>query len=82
MGNVRTRVIKSTARKLLEYYPDLFKPDFEYNKRLVAKLVNTKSKKVRNQIAGYITHLLKIKQKQEKRALETVSEGKISETAE
>ncbi len=82
MGNVRTRVIKSTARKLLEYYPDLFKPDFEYNKRLVAKLVNIKSKKVRNQIAGYITHLLKIKEKQEKRALEVVSEEKISESVE
>ncbi|MGC9149396.1 MAG: 30S ribosomal protein S17e [Sulfolobales archaeon] len=82
MGNVRTRMIKSTARKLLEYYPDLFRPDFEYNKRLVAKLVNTKSKKVRNQIAGYITHLLKIKEKQEKRSLEMISEEKISENIE
>jgi len=82
MGNVRTRVIKSTARKLLEYYPDLFKPDFEYNKRLVAKLINTKSKKVRNQIAGYITHLLKIKMKRESTSPETISETRSTEDLE
>ncbi|MEZ0290793.1 MAG: 30S ribosomal protein S17e [Sulfolobales archaeon] len=76
-GNVRTKYIKSTARKLLEAYPDLFKPDFEYNKKLVAQLVNTKSKKVRNQIAGYITHLLRVKERLERsvRELEVVSES-------
>ncbi|MCC6030741.1 MAG: 30S ribosomal protein S17e [Desulfurococcales archaeon] len=72
MGNVRTRGIKVIARKLLSSYPDLFKPDFEYNKKLVAQLVNTRSKKVRNQIAGYITHLIRIQEKL-KRSLETQS---------
>jgi small subunit ribosomal protein S17e len=79
LGNVRTKYIKSTARKLLESYPDLFKPDFEYNKKLVAQLITTRSKKVRNQIAGYITHLLKIKER-EKQSAETSLETMTEET--
>ncbi|MEM4584679.1 MAG: 30S ribosomal protein S17e, partial [Ignisphaera sp.] len=52
------------ARKLLTLYTDMFKPEFQYNKELVSKLVSTKSKKLRNQIAGYITHLVKLRERQ------------------
>ena len=65
MGKVRTTVVKRTARKLLEKYPDLFTGEFEHNKRVVSMLVELKSKKLRNQIAGYITHLVNRKKKQE-----------------
>jgi len=68
MGKVRTTVVKRTARKLLEKYPDLFTGDFEHNKKLVSLLVELKSKKLRNQIAGYITHLVNRKRKMEERA--------------
>ncbi len=68
MGKVRTKMIKRTARELLEKYPDLFIWDFEHNKRVVARLVDVKSKKVRNQIAGYITHLIAIRLKREAQA--------------
>jgi small subunit ribosomal protein S17e len=68
MGKVRTKIVKRTARELLEKYPDLFTRDFEHNKRVVARLVDTRSKRLRNQIAGYITHLIAIRMKREAEA--------------
>jgi len=65
MGKVRTSMIKRTARKLLSMYPDLFNEDFEHNKQMVKQLISVDSKKVRNQIAGYITHLVKIRKRME-----------------
>ncbi len=60
MGKVRIGLVKRTARKLLEMYPDLFTEDFEHNKRVVSQLVEVESKKLRNQIAGYVTRLVKL----------------------
>ena len=65
MGKVRTSMIKRTARKLLSMYPDLFNEDFEHNKQMVKQLISVDSKKVRNQVAGYITHLVKIRKRME-----------------
>ncbi len=65
MGKVRTSIIKRTARKLLAIYPDAFTDDFEHNKKIVSESISVDSKRVRNQIAGYITHLIKIKKKLE-----------------
>ena len=65
MGKVRTALVKRTARRLLAMYPDKFTLDFEHNKRVVSELINVSSKKLRNQIAGYITHLLKVKKRLE-----------------
>jgi len=67
MGKVRTTLVKRTARKLLEKYPDLFTGDFEHNKRVVTELIEYRSKKLRNQIAGYITHLVNAKKKREQK---------------
>jgi small subunit ribosomal protein S17e len=39
-------------------FPDKFSNNFEENKLLVGKLVQGPSRKVRNQIAGYIARLL------------------------
>ncbi len=60
MGNVRIGLVKRTARKLISMYPDLFTEDFEHNKRVVAQLIETPSKKLRNQIAGYVTRLVRL----------------------
>ncbi len=65
MGKVRTSIIKRTARKLLAMYPDAFTEDFEHNKKVVSEYISVDSKRVRNQIAGYITHLIKIRKKLE-----------------
>lgn len=66
MGKIRIRLVKRTARELLDKYPDLFTHNFEHNKKVVSKLVEISSKKLRNQIAGYITHLVALRMKREK----------------
>jgi small subunit ribosomal protein S17e len=60
MGKVRIWLVKRTARKLLEMYPDLFTEDFQHNKMVVSQLIETPSKKLRNQIAGYVTRLVRL----------------------
>jgi len=70
MGKVRINVVKRTARKLLATYPDLFKRDFEHNKKIVNELIEVPSKKLRNQIAGYITHLKKVEERRQRTELE------------
>ena len=60
MGKVRIGLVKRTARRLIAMYPDLFTEDFEHNKRVVKELVELESKKLRNQIAGYITRLVRL----------------------
>lgn len=60
MGKVRIGLVKRTARRLLNMYPDLFTDDFEHNKQVVARLVDTGSRKLRNQIAGYVTRLVRL----------------------
>lgn len=64
MGKVRIAIIKRTARKLLTSYPDYFTDDFEHNKKVVRALLSVNSKKMKNQIAGYITRLVKISRRQ------------------
>ena len=66
MGKVRPRYIKSLARKLLELYPDKFTTDFEHNKKMVSMLADIPSKKVRNKVAGFVTHLIKMRIEKEK----------------
>lgn len=78
MGKVRTKLVKRVARELLEKYPHLFTRDFNHNKLVVARLVSTSSKKLRNQIAGYVTHLVAVSVKRKEVAVtkpETVSES-------
>ncbi|MDH7477548.1 MAG: 30S ribosomal protein S17e [Candidatus Bathyarchaeota archaeon] len=56
MGNVRTEQIKRIAKELIRRFPDKFSNNFESNKRMVDMLIKGATTKVRNQIAGYITH--------------------------
>lgn len=56
MGNVRTDQVKRTAKELVRRFPDKFTANFEENKLLVSKLLQGATTKIRNQIAGYITH--------------------------
>ena len=58
MGNVRTDQVKRTAKELVRRFPDKFSDNFENNKRLVNLLLQGTTMKIRNQIAGYITHSL------------------------
>ncbi|MEM3577236.1 MAG: 30S ribosomal protein S17e [Candidatus Bathyarchaeia archaeon] len=55
---MRTEQIKRVAKELLKRFPERFSNDFEHNKRMVSMLTQGATVKVRNQIAGYITHAL------------------------
>ncbi len=58
MGKVRPERVKRIARELIDRFPDRFTADFRANKELVKSLVKTSSPKLRNMIAGYVTHLV------------------------
>jgi small subunit ribosomal protein S17e len=60
MGKVRPNHIKKLANKLLERFPNRFNSDFKKNKKMVDALTDVTSTKIRNRVAGYIAHLVKI----------------------
>jgi small subunit ribosomal protein S17e len=57
LGKVRTEHIKRVAKELIRRFPNKFSSDFEENKQVVSTLVQGATTRVRNQIAGYITHI-------------------------
>jgi len=59
MGRIKTSFIKNIAKELMEKYPDKFSADFEKNKKILSTFVSVNSKKIRNNIAGYITNQYK-----------------------
>ena len=63
MGKVRTDMVKRASRKVMEEYSDLFTLDFDKNKLIFSNdlKIDVKSKRLRNRIVGYITHLKKIR---------------------
>ena len=61
MGRIRTGLVKRISRSLLEKYPNLFTDDYERNKETLNHILDVDSKKLKDQIAGYITHLVKLK---------------------
>jgi small subunit ribosomal protein S17e len=63
MGRVRTKTVKKASRVLIEkYYPRLTL-DFQTNKRICDEVAIIASKRLRNKIAGFTTHLMKRIQK-------------------
>jgi small subunit ribosomal protein S17e len=59
MGRIKTKAIKRITLKLFRDDPEKFKEKFSENKKLVNELVEVRSKKFRNVIAGYLTRLVK-----------------------
>mmetsp|Transcript_13896 Transcript_13896/g.13886 ORF Transcript_13896/g.13886 Transcript_13896/m.13886 type:complete len:123 (-) Transcript_13896:63-431(-) len=59
MGRVRTGLIKRTSKQVIEkYYPRLTL-DFDSNKKVCDEVATIPSKRLRNKIAGFVTHLMK-----------------------
>lgn len=59
MGRVRTKTVKRASKSLIEkYYPRLT-VDFETNKRLLDSVAYVPSKRLRNKVAGYTSHLMR-----------------------
>jgi small subunit ribosomal protein S17e len=62
LGKVKTEHIKRLAKELMERFPDKFSSDFDANKHAVDALTQGATTKVRNQVAGYITHTISLTQ--------------------
>ena len=60
MGKIKSKLIKRSAKELVKRGIE-FSEDFERNKRILGRTMP--SKKIRNQIAGYLSRLYK-KEKQ------------------
>ena len=60
MGRIKSKLIKRTGRSLLNL-ENSFTEDFEDNKNILRGIMP--SKKIRNQVAGYITRKKKIESK-------------------
>lgn len=59
LQGVRTKTVKKSARVLIEKYYSRLTLDFHVNKKLVAEVAIVPSKRMRNKIAGFVTHLMK-----------------------
>jgi len=57
MGRIKTSFIKHIARDMFENQPDKFSTNFDKNKEALKELIDIKSKKSRNILAGYLTSL-------------------------
>ena len=59
MGRIKTTFIKTIGKNLFEKHADDFFADFTKNKEVVNKLIEMKSKKLKNIVTGYVTSLKK-----------------------
>jgi small subunit ribosomal protein S17e len=62
MGKVKTEHIKRLGQELMARFPDRFSSNFDDNKHAVDALTEGATTKVRNQVAGYITHTISLTQ--------------------
>lgn len=58
VGRVRTKTVKKSATQIIESYYQKLTADFQVNKRVVDEIATIQSKRMRNKIAGYVTHLM------------------------
>ena len=56
---VRTKTVKKSARVIIEKYYNRLTLDFHTNKRVTSEVAIIPSKRMRNKIAGFVTHLMK-----------------------
>ncbi|TKY58981.1 40S ribosomal protein S17-4 [Spatholobus suberectus] len=63
MGRVRTKTVKKSSRQVIERYYSRMTLDFHTNKKLLEEVAIIPSKRLRNKIAGFSTHLMKRIQK-------------------
>uniref|UniRef100_A0A7S2VWL9 40S ribosomal protein S17 n=1 Tax=Lessardia elongata TaxID=210733 RepID=A0A7S2VWL9_9DINO len=59
MGRVRTKTVKKAARVIVEKYYGKLTLDFQMNKKIAEEVASIPSKRLRNKIAGFTTHLMK-----------------------
>jgi len=59
MGRVRTKTVKKAAKNLIEKYYLKLTSDFHVNKKILSEVAIVPTKRLRNKIAGFATHLMK-----------------------
>merc|ERR1712216_621575 len=59
MGRVRTKTVKKASRQVIEKYYGRLTLDFHTNKKICEEVAIIPSKRLRNKIAGFVTHLMK-----------------------
>jgi len=59
LGKVRPKKVKAIARELVMKYADQFTQDFDKNKEMVKLLTNITAKRLLNQVAGYVTRIMR-----------------------
>lgn len=69
MGRVRTKTVKKASRVIIEKYYNRLTLDFDTNKRVCEEIAVIQTKRLRNKIAGFTTHLMKRIQKGEVRGI-------------
>ncbi len=73
MGKIKTKLIKRTSERLVGAKIS-FKEDFDSNKKILSN--EMPSKKVRNQIAGYISRLKKVEKKKQEELDKAINNSK------
>merc|ERR1712080_482964 len=63
MGRVRTKTVKKASRRFIEKYYTRLTLDYYTNASIVNEFASIPTKRLRNQIAGFITHTMKRIQK-------------------
>jgi len=58
-GRVRTKTVKRSARVIVERFYSKLTLDFDTNKRVTDEVAQVPSKRMRNKIAGFVTHLMR-----------------------
>merc|ERR1712159_738455 len=59
MGRVRNKTVKRASKKVIERYYQRLTLDFATNKRICDEVAVIPSKRLRNKIAGFTTHMMK-----------------------
>eukprot|EP00918_Siedleckia_nematoides_P104303 GHVU01227551.1.p1 GENE.GHVU01227551.1~~GHVU01227551.1.p1 ORF type:complete len:202 (-),score=43.89 GHVU01227551.1:818-1423(-) len=58
MGRIRTKTVKRAAREIVENYFHKLTKDFQINKKICEEVAEIPSKRLRNKIAGFATHVM------------------------
>ncbi|CAD5163986.1 unnamed protein product [Musa acuminata subsp. malaccensis] len=59
MGRVRTKTVKKSSRQVIERYYSQMTLDFHANKKMLEEVAIIPTKRLRNKIAGFSTHLMR-----------------------
>ena len=74
MGKIKTKLIKRTAKALMNSKEIEFSENFEKNKKIISN--EMPSKKIKNQVAGYIARVKKREREKEEKIQESIKASK------